>query len=1014
MSDRPSSALLPVPLGPLVGRQAELRQADELLAGARLVTFTGAGGSGKTRLAIEAARRFIAEQGGEAAFVDLAPVADPELVADHLAAALELRLAAGRDSLSGLVAALQPHPLLLVLDNCEHLVDRCAEVVQTLLQGCPGLRVLATSREPLGLPGERLWLVPPLSLPAPAEACCAAAAAGADAVALFVARAREANPAFRLDDANAPAVAAICRRLDGLPLALELAAARTRVLSTEQIAARLDDAFRLLTTGGRTSLPRQKTLRGAFDWSHDLLGAEQQVLLRRLSVFAGGFALDAVEGVCAGGGEAGEALDAEEVLDALSGLVDRSLVTIDGGDDELRYRLLETVRQYAAERLRDSGEEAAVRRRHAEWFAALAETLAPQVFGGEGPPAAMRRLDLEQDNLRLAADHALGDEDGGAVALRLATSLHWYWFARGLFQEGWRRLAGAIVHGVGADPLLRARGAVAAGSMAIWIGRPEAARAAVAQAVGVLRESGSRFWLAYGLATLGALELAGGCDDAPAPAAAALDEAAAVAAALPHDVMVPFVSYWQGRAAHRRGDLAAARAAFERGLAVGRRTGNSPSIGHSLHLLGRVEHAQGRHPEARELVAEALAVHVRSGNCWGVAQALLELASIERAQGEPRRATRLLAAGRAHVEQAGVSQIAAEAAEAARLAEELQAELGAAAFEVEAARGQAVRAADALALLGDELAADAADEAAGAANAECCPPPGEPPAPLVFVLGRAAATTSTAEPASDAGGDGPPLDIAALGPLRIGRDGAPAAADGWSSARTRELLVFLLLHPDGATKEEIGLALWPEASAAQLRNSFHVALHRLRAALGRAEAVEVIAGRYRLDPALADGFDVPRFESGARGALAALAAGREEALADLLAALELYRGELLAGEGAGEWHLERRDRLQQLYVDALAAAGEALEAAERSAEAAAVYRRWIAADDLCEHAYRRLMICLDDTGERAEALRVYQRLAAVLERELGVEPDAETRQVHEQIRRAGLRPSRRPAIRPAV
>ncbi|HEX2254663.1 MAG TPA: tetratricopeptide repeat protein, partial [Thermoanaerobaculia bacterium] len=702
------TAALPVPLGCLVGRRAELRQVGELLAGSRLVTLTGAGGSGKTRLAIEAAARFTGARlpagrapGPAAVFVDLAPLADPELLPDHLAARFDVRPVPGRSLVAGLVAALQGLPLLLVLDNCEHLVDRCAVLVESLLQGCAALRVLTTSREPLGLAGECLWLVPPLSLPSlppavpdPDGAAVSTQAtdpAASDAVQLFAVRAREANPAFRLSAENLPAVAAICRRLDGLPLALELAAARTRVLSVEQIAERLDDAFRLLTTGGRTSLPRQKTLRGTFDWSHDLLARDQQVLLRRLAVFAGSFSLEAVEGICAGDGIA-----ADQVLDALSSLVDRSLVMLDPDEGAARYRLLETVRQYARERLAAAGEEEVVARRHAAWYTELAEALAPEHFGGQGPAALMRRLDHEHDNFRLAADWALRVEDGGEIALRLGYALHWYWFARGLFPEGWRRLASALVHGCHAAPTARARAAVAAGSVSVWLGRPEAARSAVAQAVEALRTAGDAFALGYGLAIHGAVSLA----PDPELAARVLDEAEAVVAPLPRGVLTAFVGYWRGQAAQVRGDLATARAALEGSLALGRALGNLPSIGHSLHLLGRLERCEGRLERARELLAEALEVHVRSGDRWGISLALLEIAQVERERGEPHRAARILAAMLRQAEQAGIAPGDERAAEAARLGAELRAELGEAEYAAQAERGSRVGALQALELLG--------------------------------------------------------------------------------------------------------------------------------------------------------------------------------------------------------------------------------------------------------------------------------------------------------------------------
>jgi len=319
---------LPVHLTRFVGRDRELDNLIGLIETARLLTLTGAGGSGKTRLARELAAH-VSSKFDRVAWVDLTPLTDAALVAEQVAAALHARETADATPMRMLVDTIGRERVLLILDNCEHLVDACASLAESILRACPRLTVLATSREALGVASETAWLVPPLG--------------AGEATELFVERAQATLPAFAMTESNGSAVHEICRRLDGIPLAIELAAARVRVLSPEQIATRLDDAFRLLSAGSRTALPRHRTLRATMEWSFALLGEREQLLLRRLSVFAGSFTLEAAESVCAG-----HLLEVEDILDGVAALVDKSLVVMEPGDGMARYRLLETVRQYGA------------------------------------------------------------------------------------------------------------------------------------------------------------------------------------------------------------------------------------------------------------------------------------------------------------------------------------------------------------------------------------------------------------------------------------------------------------------------------------------------------------------------------------------------------------------------------------------------------------------------------------------------------------------------------------------
>jgi predicted ATPase/class 3 adenylate cyclase len=416
---------LPDQLTSFVGRQHELDEVRDALAATRLLTLTGAGGCGKTRLALQAAADTLERWPDGAWWVELAPLAAGELIGSALAGALGALEVPGRSALEAAVDHLAGRRSLVVLDNCEHVLESAAGVVEALLRGCPEVTVLATSRAPLGVGGEADWRVPSLSLPADKAPETVGAVTQSDAVRLFIERAAKVRPNFAVTNANAPAVARICHDLDGIPLALELAAARVRVLSPDQIAAGLGDRFRLLTGGRRSAMPRHQTLRASVDWSHELLSDEERLLFRRLAVFVGGWTLDAVEQVCAGDG-----LDPYAILDLLTSLVDKSLVLADQGHLAVRYRMLETVREYALDLLRESGEHDALRERHREFFLALAERVEPELFT-INQREWLEVLDPEAANLAVAIGRAAQTDPESA--LRLCVALTLWWKLRGRF-----------------------------------------------------------------------------------------------------------------------------------------------------------------------------------------------------------------------------------------------------------------------------------------------------------------------------------------------------------------------------------------------------------------------------------------------------------------------------------------------------------------------------------------------------------------------------------------------------
>ncbi|MGB6582555.1 MAG: adenylate/guanylate cyclase domain-containing protein [Streptosporangiaceae bacterium] len=420
---------LPAQLATFIGREQELADVRALVGSSRLVTLTGAGGSGKTRLGLQVAAELLDGSGDGVWLVELAAVSDEGAVAPAICEVLGIAAQPGRPVVETLLDALAPQDVLIVLDNCEHLIGACAKTADAILRRCPKVHLVATSREPLSIGGETLYRVPPLSLPPPGGGV--PPPGSSDAVALFVERAKERGVDLPVDKETGPLVVSVCARLDGMPLAIELAAARLRSLSLAALHDRLDQRFRLLTGGSRTAMERQQTLEATVDWSYSLLTSVEQLLLRRLSVFAESFGLDAAEGVCGFGD-----IETFEVTDLLGSLVDKSLVVAEPAGGALRYQLLETIRQFAAERLAEAGngEAAAVGAAHGQYFLDAAEAAAPHLAGPD-QGRWLARLDTEQANLRRAAAHAASDPDGTARVLRFGAALRRYWMARSRNEE---------------------------------------------------------------------------------------------------------------------------------------------------------------------------------------------------------------------------------------------------------------------------------------------------------------------------------------------------------------------------------------------------------------------------------------------------------------------------------------------------------------------------------------------------------------------------------------------------
>jgi non-specific serine/threonine protein kinase len=543
---------LPMPLTSFLGRERQLAELPDLQARYRVVTLVGVGGGGKTRLALELGPRLLDRHPDGVWLVELAGIADGRLVPQAVTAALRMGETAGRPPLDTLLEHLRDRRLLLLLDNCEHLLDSAASLVHRVLTSCPGVRVLATSREALGVPGELSYWVP--SLPHPGEAVPAGATAmGAyDSVRLFVDRARAGDPAFALTDANAAGVGAICARLDGIPLAIELAAGWTHPLGVDGILERLEDRFRLLVRSARTAPPRQQTLAAAIDWSYDLLSEEERALFRRLSVFAGPFGLAEVEAVCV---EPGEARD--DVLLRLSRLVDKSLVLADEGG----YRCLETIREYAARRLREAGERPALARRHARHFARLTGSRRPGELA-----RWLARVGDELPNLHAALDWAIHEDP--ALAVELATAIFPYWQLRGRMTEA-RQFLEALIEVTADLPGGRARALALGAACAYSQNDPRQALAWVEDALALARAG------------------------EPEPLAAALRV--------------------RGLLAMVSDDMTGAEACFEEALSVCRDAGDVSGEAQALHDLAQVAGLREQLAEARALFQHSLDIRTRNG-----------------------------------------------------------------------------------------------------------------------------------------------------------------------------------------------------------------------------------------------------------------------------------------------------------------------------------------------------------------------------------------------------------------
>jgi len=1053
------STVLPAPLTRFVGRARELRELRGRLSSDRLITLTGPGGSGKTRLALQLA----SEQSLPVHWIDLSTVIDPDQVAVTIRRTLGLGEQPDRSARDLVIDFLRDQSALLVFDNCEQISAAVAALAQALIDQCGAVKIVATSLHPLGVPRERGYAVPPLALsPSPSQGEGKGEGAS-DAVQLFLDRAHEVLPSLETTPESLALIDTICWRLDGLPLAIELAAARVKLLALAQIADRLEDALKLLSRGTPAQVTRHQTLRAVMDWSYQLLTSDQQTLFRRLAVFAGSFTLEMIEAVC----------DVQETLDTLSDLVDRSLVTVERGlTDRARYRLLLIIRQYAREQLEASGEGDRLRsmllHRAVQWT----EDIAPHLIGDD-QALWLQRIELEQDNWRAALRWACTSHQVDA-GLRLANALWRYWMTRNTLSEGraWLEELIALSATSTVDDRARAHALFGAGRIAcrqgdddhaaqrgeesltvfralgddggvvkalsllalVAVDRGEHARAEqlYAEALTISHRTGNDYYTAVLLVNLGLMH-----HDRTefAQAVRCYEEVFTLVPRLSEPARAARDNL--GDAALRQGQYARAEQLLADAIALDRKLGNHLAIANDLINLAEAVRQQGQVARARQYAAEAINLHRQAGRISGLSEAYSVLGDLALDSDDLAAAQIAYEQSLAYARQAvfqrswcmaltGLGRVAAQRGDFTLAVDHFRAAVQRArsfaltlhllsALEqwaiVLMAQGEVNRAVRWLkaaaahrATLGTPLPLTdrpQLDKVLQSHRAKFDPAPVDSFDQVVAEALGEIEPAASAQPIEPRAPPEPALRIFALGPARVLVNERALTSTDWTYAKAKELLFYFIAHPP-TTKAQIGLDIWPDASADQLRNIFHRAMHYLRKALGQPDWIVFANDTYSFNRLLNYECDLHEFEAllDSIGSLANLKpADRSASIQRLESAVQLWRGDFVEDLDAGEWAIFQREERRQRYVRALIDLGALHFADAHYERAAAVYRRLLALDAYLELAHRELMRCLVRQGEVGHALQHYQHLRELLQRELQAEPSPETVMVYERIRR---------------
>ena len=987
-------------LSTFIGRERDMAEIRRLLACTRLLTLTGPGGCGKTRLAIQVAAELLESFPGGVWFVELAALSDPELVEQTVASLFGMHEQANRPTLLTLLDAIQSQHMLLILDNCEHLLPKCVHLSETLLRHCPHLQILATSREVFNSAAESTWPVDSLSYPNTPASLTAPSIADLmqyEAICLFSERATAVLPSFTLNEQNASTIVQICTRLDGMPLPIELAAARMRMLAVEQIAQRLDDRFHLLTTGHAAALPRQQTLRATIDWSYDLLNEQEQALFARLSVFAGRFAVEAAEAICAG-----ESLEREQIFGLLARLIDKSLVTVDLRENKAWYRLLETIREYGLEKLAERGETEVLSERHRNWYLQLAQRRLPEVAATD-QLSWLERLELEHDNLRTAL--AWTQQRGETIIVgQLSIALWNFWRLHSHLREGCRWLEAGLVDSERLPRLLRANLLNGLGVLLAMQGNYGRVQAMHEQSLVLFREEGGKGNIAFTLRHLAYIAEQQGSYEY---AQALLEESLALFKELEYTWGIAFVQLHKGNVAIKQGRNEYARACYQESLRLRRSIEDKHGIAGAIHNLGELARVQGDYEQAITLFRESLALYEELGDRVARALPLLNLGLIFLEQGEAEQAKNLLTESLALLWHIG---------DRANTAESLEGLAGVAARQRQSRRAARLLAkADALRTAIGAVRAPSAQSQYLELKESICSQVDRTSFEKAWAEGQsmhvaeAVTYACTEEPAAidnkpyevtkapHQEQPVPALRIFSLGEVEIYRGDDLVAPGDWTYTKARELLFYLLCH-SARTKEQIGLALWPDASPTQLHNNFRVILYHLRRVLGRPEWITFDGERYAFNRNLCYWFDVEAFESKLAGIRRLLASLPQRAIPHMQEAIKLYRSDFLDGCVMGDWLLPRRDELRRQYMEVVFALGQGLLAQQNFVQAVEAFRRVIATDSYFEAAHRELMRTYARMGERAQALKCYSTLLSHMRDELGTMPDAETTALFERLR----------------